>query len=301
MKKMMLFVLAAMVMGLGSATAQTENTFEGEITANLHSVQKMKSQVTTKNILAKMILKKVMKKHVDNNPNNYTGVYSATTIAKGNKTRVNTPYNNSVTITEKDGDTQKMTVYYPYIKKGYYTVTDMKKNEKQLEEMRKGEVIKTGETMDILGYKCEIYKMKYEMKTDTAGMVSTMIMDNAFAVCTDPSLPGSDQEVPLLPDVKGVPLKYINNTVSQTTSEMLNLDILMYLSSVTTSITPRTVDDSEFEIPADVKLIDGDKDVAKLGKLIEENTKYMKKKGLWVDTEPDEVKIYDNLQEEWDY
>ena len=112
-------------------------------------------------------------------------------------------------------------------------------------------------------------------------------------------MPGVDTEV--LPGVKGVPLKFTNNTVSQITNEMMNLDFIMSVASIITSITPRTVDDSELEVPSEIKLVDIDKDPKKLIKIIEENKKYMVKNKLWTEESPDEAKIYDNLTEEWDY
>ena len=301
MKKMMILVLLSMVIGLGNAVAQETPAYEGEISTQMHSVTKMKSQVLTKNILAKMILKKVMKK-VEKNGSGFNGTYTATTIFKGyNKFKTLTPYNNSVTIVVKDGDNMKTTTYFPYIKKGYYQNISISANKKETEAMQKGDVAKTGETIVILGYKCDIYQVKSEVKTDTAGTKSTTIMNHQFAVCSDSSCPGSTEDVPLLPGVKGAPLKYINNTTSMTSNDMLNLDFLMYLDSETKSITPRKVEDSEFEIPSDIKLIDGNKDPEKILKITEENTKYMKKKKLWTEKEPDEVRIFDNLQEDWDY
>ncbi len=297
MKKMMILSLLSMIIGLGNVMAQ--NDFEGEMTSKVHSVQKAKSQITTKNVLAKMIAKKIMKKNFDENPSYYTGTYTATTITKGGKTRVNNSYNNSVMIIEKVGDKMKTTTYYPYINKGYYQVADMTENQKQVEDMRKGNVEKTGETMTILGHKCDVYKVKYEVKTDTAGTTSVTNLHNEYAVCSDPSLSGTDTEV--LPGVKGVPLKFTNNTASQITNEMMNLDFLMSLSTIITSITPRTVDDSELEVPAEIKLVDIDKDPKKVMKIVEENKKYMQKKKLWTEEAPDEAKIYDNLTEEWDY
>ena len=297
MNKLMLFVLMSMVVGLGNAMAQTQ--FEGEVTSKCHSVQKAKSQVTTKNVLAKAIVKSIMKKNFDNNPSFYTGTYTTTVIAKGDKIRTNTPYNNSVTITVKEGDMTRTTTYFPYIKKGYTQVTNMTENQKQVEEMRKGQVEKTGETMTILGRKCDVYKVKYTMKTDSAGMVSTTNLHNEFAISTDSSLPGADLEC--IPGVKGVPLKFSNNTASQTSNEMMNIDFLMSLSTIVTSITPRTVDDSEFEIPSDIKLIDIAKEPKQYLKMMEDNKKFMIKKKLWVEEAPDEAKIYDNLNEDWDY
>ena len=287
----------SMVVGLGNAMAQTQ--FEGEVTSKCHSVQKAKSQVTTKNVLAKAIVKSIMKKNFDNNPGFYTGTYTMTSITKGDKNRTNTPYNNSVTVQVKEGDKIRTTTYFPYIKKGYTQVTNMTENQKQVEEMRKGQVEKTGETMTILGRKCDVYKVKYTMKTDSAGMVSTTNLHNEFAISTDSSLPGADLEC--IPGVKGVPLKFSNNTASQTSNEMMNIDFLMSLSTIVTSITPRTVDDSEFEIPSDIKLIDIAKEPKQYLKMMEDNKKFMIKKKLWVEEAPDEAKIYDNLNEDWDY
>ena len=297
MKRLLLCVLSSIIFGFGTAVAQTESTFEGETTATLTSMQKMNSAVKTKNILAKMILKNVMKK-VENN-GLYTGTYTSKTVAKGNKYKTYSPYNDSYSLVEKNGDQMTTTVYFPSIKKGYYTTTSVSANQEQLEQMRKGTVEKTGETMEILGRKCEVYKVKYELKQDAEGTVSTTNLHNEYAICTDPSLPESDKEV--LPGVKGVPLKFINNTVSQTTNEMLNFDIQVYIASLTTDIKKRAVDDSEVSVPEGIKLINGDKDQKGMLKIIEENMKYLKKNNKWVENNPDEIKIYDNLNEDWEY
>ena len=292
--------MMSIILGTGVSVAQTENSgtaFEGEITSNLTSLQKMNTQVKTKNILAKMILKNVMKK-VENS-GFYTGSYTATTICKGNKSVVHTPYNNSYMIIEKNGDQMKTTTYYPYIKKGYYTNTSISANQQQMELMRKGKVEKTGETMEILGYKCEVYKVKYEVKQDSAGTVSTTNLQNVFAICQDPSLGDVSQEV--VPGVTGVPLKFINNTASLTNNEMLSLDFLMYIASITTAIKKRSVADSELAVPDDIKLIDADKDSKGMLKITEENMKYLQKNKLWVEKNPDEIKIYDSLNEDWEY
>ena len=299
MKKIFFLAFTFMVVASSTSFAQTSNTntFEGEVTTDMTSVQKIKSAVKTKNLLAKVILKAVMKKV--ENTNLFNGSYETTTVTKGNLTKTYTPYNDSYTIVEKNGDQMKTTTYFPSIKKGYYTTVSMSENQKQLEEMRKGTVEKTGETMEILGHKCEVYQVKYEVKTDSAGMTSTTNLNNSFAICSDPSLPGADQEY--VPGIKGVPLKFINNTASQTTSDMLNLDVLMYIASTTKAIKARAVDDSEFAIPDGIKLIDGDKDQKGLAKMIADNQKYLKKKGIWNEKAPEEIKIYDNLTEEWDY
>ncbi|MBQ9678265.1 MAG: hypothetical protein IJV44_09035 [Prevotella sp.] len=299
MKKVMLLALVSMMIGMGNLTALAQNTFEGEMVSKCHSVQKAKSQVTTKNVLAKMIVKNIMKKNFDNNPGFYTGTYTATTVVKGEKTRVHNSYNNCYTLIEKEGDKMKTTTYFPYIKKGYTQITDMTENQKQVEEMRKGEVEKTGETMTILGHKCDVYKVKYEVKTDSAGTTSATNLHNEFAVYDDPSMPGADQEC--LPGVKGVPLKVTVNTASQITNEMMNIDFLMSVATIVTAITPRTVDDAEFEVPADIKMIDIEKKPKELIKMLEDNKKYMIKKNLWTEESPDEAKIYDDLSEDWDY
>ena len=297
MKRLVLFVLSSMIIGFGNAVAQTESTFEGESTSTVTSMQKMTSAVKTKNILAKMILKSVMKK-VENN-GLYTGTYESTSIVKGNKTKTYMPYNNSYMITEKNGDKMTVITYYPDIKKGYYTVNDQSAAQQQLELMRKGEVEKTGETMVILGRKCDVYKVKYEMKQDTAGTVSTTNLHNEFAICQDPSLPEADKEI--VPGVKGMPLKFINNTVSQTTNEMLNFDVQIYIATVVKDIKARKVDDEEVSVPKDIKLVDADRNPKAMLKIIEEEQKYLNKNNKWVEKKPDEIKIYDNLNEDWEY
>lgn len=300
MKKLYFFALMSMIIGMGTATAQTENTFEGEITSNLHSVQKMKTQVLSKNLLTKMILKKVTKQIEEGNY--FNGKYTATTIVKGNKIKTITPYNNSVTVIEKDGDMMTTTTYFPHIKKGYTQTIDMKKNKEQTDAMQKGDVKKTGETMTILGYNCDIYTVTSEQKMEQDGAETVLTMNHKFAVCSDPSCPGSTDEVPFLQGVKGAPLKYINNTVTQTSQpKMLNLDFLMYMDSEAKSIKARPVDDAEFAIPSEMKISDANKDATVVAKIMNENTEFMKKKKLWEETPADEVKIYDNLQEEWEY
>jgi len=299
MKKRLLFVLMLAICGLGTTTAQTENTFEGEITSRVHNVMRFKSQTFTKNIIAKMIVKSVLKKHIDNSPVNYTGTYDATTIAKGNKTKVISSYNNSVMITAKEDGKMKMTMYFPYIKKGYFTIKNLEEAKQQSEKMQTGAPEKTGETINVLGHTCDVYKIKYELATDTLDTKSELNLHNEFAMCDDSDLPLADQEY--VKGVKGIPLKYTNNTVSHTSNKMASIDFVMSLASITTSITPKPVADSEFDIPSDIKIYEMEKDPKLATKLMEENRKYMEKKGLWKEENPDESKIYDNLSEEWDY
>lgn len=294
MKRLVLFFLVSMFFNYGTSIAQSDPNWEGEITTNLTSMQDMKSSVKTKNILAKMILKNVMKK-IENN-GYYTGTYTTTTIVKGkSRYKVFTPYNNSYMIVEKNGDMMKTTTYYPGIKKGYYTTTSLSANKQQLEEMRKGKIEKTGETMTLLGRKCEVYRVKYEVKNNADGTNANTIMNNDYAIYLDPA------EDEILPDIKGIPLKYINNTVSQSTNEMLDLDYKMYLASETVAMKERAVDMSEVSVPSDIKLIDADKNQKGMLKIIEENMKYLKKNNMWKEKTPDEIKIYDNLQEDWEY
>ncbi|MBQ9560825.1 MAG: hypothetical protein IJV10_00890 [Prevotella sp.] len=302
MKKKLFFVLMLAMCGLGTLSAQNTaevSSFEGEMTSRLHNVTRFKSQTLTKNILAKMILKSIMKKFVDNSPVNYTGTYEAVTIGKGNKIRVHSSYNNSVMISVKDNGKLTMTIYYPYIKKGYTTVSDLEAVEKQNEAMQKGDPEKTGATIDILGHTCEVYKIMSEQVTDTLDSKSVMKVHQEFAMCDEPGLPPADKEY--VKGVKGVPLKYTINTVAQISNKMVNIDYVMSIASMMTSFNMRSVDDSEFDIPSDVKIYETAKDAKIVAKINEENRKYMEKKGLWKEENPEESKIYDNLTEEWDY
>ena len=302
MKKLVLLILMPFILGILNVSAQSElNDFEGETTAKIFNSQKMKSAVLTKNLVAKMIVKAVTKKYLDNNPALYNGAYTATTIIKGGKICVKSSNLNTVTITIPEGGKTKTICYFPYIKKGYYTYssTDAKQAQQQLEQMRKGNVEKTGETMNIMGHKCTVYKVKYESSTDSAGMKVKTIINNEYAISNDPSLPEVNKEI--IPGVHGAPLKFATNVVSQTNSDMINMDVRIAIASIVTSITPRTVADSEFEVPADIKLINIDGNEKEYFKLYSENTKYLKKNKLWVDPAINEDRIYDNLQEEWDY
>lgn len=301
MKKTILLALVALFMGLVQVSAQTAAGFEGETTSKMFSSQKMQSKVLTKNFLAKMITKSILKKYLDNNPSLYNGAYTATTICKGNKVCSKYTKDNSVVITIPEDGKYKIITYYPFIKKGYYTKSTVSAAQAQvnLEQMRKGNLEKTGETMMILGRRCSVYKMKYEEVKDSAGTKTILNMHNEFAICDDPSLPMADQNI--VSGVKGVPLKFFTNLVTQTNTDMVNMDIRMAISTMITSITPRKVEDSEFEVPSDVKLVDVDAKPQEMFKIMLENTKYMKKHKLWVDPALNEDKIYDNLSEDWDF
>ena len=63
------------------------------------------------------------------------------------------------------------------------------------------------------------------------------------------------------------------------------------------------MNDSELEVPEDIDLFDSDnpKNARKMLKMIDENKKYMIKNKLWKEEDPDKIKIYDNLQEDWEY
>ena len=298
--KRMMFLLLSALFGLGMVCAQTDaNAFEGEITSKVFQSQKAKASVKTKNVLAKMILKSVMKKYVEGGPEVFNGSYTAVTLAKGNKNRVNASYNNSVTITVTEGDVITTTTYYPFVKKGWTTKASVSDSKKQMAEMAKGDVEKTGETMTILGHKCEVNRLKYTKTDNQQGTVTTINMNNDYALCDDPSLPGADTET--VPGVKGVPLKFVTNMVTQSDNEYLNLDIRLTVSTEVKSITPRAVDDSEFVVPSDIKMIDPSKEPKKYLKMLTENYEYMKKQGLWPDNSVNEDKIFDNLNEEWDF
>lgn len=294
----MFIVLAFVMMGAGQSVAQVPATFEGESTAKVFSSQKMTALVTTKNFLAKAILKSVMKKYTDDNPMLYNGMYTQKSVIKGNKTRAEMSYNNSVIITITEPEQVTTITYYNYIKKGYTMVSKI--DPAQVEQMRNSEVEKTGETMTIMGKNCAVYKQRYQKTTDTLETVSKINIHNEYAICEGyedmPELASK-----MMNGITGCPLKFTTNTVTQTTNKMLNMDIRMSIATEITSITPRAVDDSEFEVPSDIKLIDGSKDAKKMFKIVQENVDYMKKNNLWVDPAVNEDKIYDNLEEDWDF
>ena len=158
MKKILFAAMTFVMMGVGQSVAQAPATFEGESTGKVFSSQKMTAMVTTKNFLAKAILKSVMKKYTDDNPLLYNGMYTQKSIIKGNKTRAEISHNNSVVITITEPEQVTTITYYNYLKKGYTMVAKI--DPAQQAQIRNSEVEKTGETLTIMGKKCTVYKQK---------------------------------------------------------------------------------------------------------------------------------------------
>lgn len=299
--KKLFFTIVAIVFCISITVGQNIQTFEGETTARVYKNIKTKHTQTGGDLMTKMLTKALMKRFVGNNPDaNYNGAYDEKRITKDGKVRVEASYNNSVTIDIPVEDGQlKEIVYFPYIKKGYSFYRDVTavENKTLLEQNQKGNVEKTG-TMTVLGRKCNVYKIKYNLKTDTLATESDINIHNEFAICTDSDLPVSDE---VLPGIKGFPLKFTTNNVTQSVNKSaasFTLDIMYSISQEITSVKPRHVDDSEFEVPSDIKMEPIGKHMMKI---INENRDYMVKKGLWNQLAEDNDKIYDNLADDWDF
>ena len=302
MKKTVFTFALLLILGIGNSTAQTNEAkpFEGEIVSKVNSYQKVKTKLKTKNIIAKMIAGSFIKKNVANNPDFYNGICTTTLLIKGSKTREHHGGKNSVTITQTNGNVTKTAVYYPYIKKGYYfTDTDAANND--TEEIGgvtidQAKIEKT-DGMMVEGYKCDVYKVKYEDVSDTLDNHTVVNVHCEWAVIPDSATAGNDKA----PLAESRVLKSTSNVVLQTTSDMLNMDMQFNISSTLKKITMRPVDDSEFEIPADIKMVDINEKPKEMNKIIQENAKYLKKNGLWQEAPDEAPKIYDNLSDDWDY
>lgn len=304
MKKTVFTFALLLILGIGNSTAQTNEAkpFEGEIVSKVNSYQKVKTKLKTKNIIAKMIAGSIIKKNVDNNPDFYNGICTTTLLIKGSKIREHHGGKNSVTITQTDGNVTKTAIYYPYIKKGYY-FTDAANNATGEGgttiggvTINQSKIEKTGEMM-VDSYKCDVYKVKYELVSDTLDNHAVTNVHCEWAVIPD-SVTARKGNTPL---ENSRALKSTSNIVLQSTSEMLNMDMQFNISSTLKKITMRPVDDSEFEIPADIKMVDINKKPKEMIKIIQENAKYLKKNGLWQEAPDEAPKIYDNLSEDWDY
>lgn len=280
MKKLILTILT-IVLGCDMLFAQ--NGYE--ITAK--TFQNSFSKQMGHDAVSKVLANKQNKKS-----NGYNGEYTNKIILKGNKFRSEISYNNSVMIMTPNGDgKRKIVTYYPYIKKGYTTIVDTTK----LPQISFGKIEKTEEIMEVLGYKCDIYKQKMQGKTETPEMTIENNTHNDFAICSDTAshLPMSE----IFPGIKGHMLKSTTNTVITTTSKTMNIDQIQSVSTIVESFNQRDVDDSEFEVPSDIVMYD----VIESTKIMEENKNYMIKNGLWNELPPDNHKIYDNLTEDWDF
>ncbi|MBQ3619271.1 MAG: DUF4412 domain-containing protein [Bacteroidales bacterium] len=296
-----IITILAIILFINVSVGQNLQNFEGETTARVYKNIKTSFTQTGGDLMLKLLMKAMMKRFVGNNPDvNYNGSYDEKRITKDGKLRVEASYNNSVTIEIPVEDNQiKTIVYYPFIKKGYSYYRDLTIGESNriLEENMKGDVENAG-TMTVMGRKCNVYKVKYSLKTDTLATESDINIHNEFAICSDSDLPPSDE---VLPGVKGFPLKFTTNNVTQSvnkSSSSFTMDIMYSISTEIKSVNPRHVDDSEFEVPSDIKMAPTGKHIMKI---VYENRDYMMKKGLWNQLAEDNDKIYDNLADDWDF
>lgn len=301
MKKTLFVFVLSLVLGIGNIAAQTAEPkpFEGEIVQKMNSYQKVKTKIMSKNLLVKMIAGSIVKKYVDNNPDYYNGICTSTFVVKGVKTREHHSGKNRVTITLPEDGRTKFMVYYPYIKKGYYYYI-ANESKKELEangvKINQSQIEKTGE-MTVDGHKCDVYKTKFDMESNEGGAHNVGNVHCEWAVCQG-FVTGEGYA---LPGVKGMVLKSTINVVSQATSKEMNMDLRFNFASTLEKMTERAVADSEFEVPAEIKMVDIEKKPKEMLKIIQENAKYLKKKGLWVEAPDEAPKIYDNLAEDWDY
>lgn len=231
------------------------------------------------------------------NPNIYNGIYTLKYVLKGNKKRMETTYNNCITIiTRHDDGKNEIAVYYPYIKKGYTYVFNQD-SQKAIEEMRKGKIEKTGKTITVLGYNCDIYKEILQNKVETPDLVSETNIINEYAVCTDIALSWPLED--FVPGLSGFwfILKSTNNCISTTKSKYVNMDSRISCATIVSSCGERNIDDSEFEIPSDIKMYDSNE----AAKIMEENKNNMVKNDLWNELPADDHRFFDNLSDDWNF
>lgn len=302
--------LCIIIICISFIQAQTTKTItEGEYVAKTYNSQRFKTECIQKNFLVKWIVNGLVKKNVDNNPNFYSGNNDMTIVFKENKTRITNSFDQRVEIKIVENGVRKTTVYYPSIKKGYYSTYPVSQETANpvFPEGTKAE--KTGKTTEINGHACEWYSIRYTIDTtittfdsltNTSTPTTTKVNCKAdVALCTDLSLPNAEQEV--LPGIKGIALKSVVEAITQTSSPVLNVYGRIYTITSDVQITERSVDDSEFEVPADIKLVDINQKPGEMIKIIKANKKYLMKKGLWNEVDEANEKVYDSLDEEWDF
>lgn len=299
-----------MVMSVSISTstclAQVNKTFEGEVVSRAWQSHKYKNASLTQNSSVDMLVDKILS-HSDEKEDellSYNGAYTSKTVYKGKKNRTEQSYDNSVLITVPEGDFIKFITYYPYIKKGYYTTINSSLIEHAQSKTESGKAEKTGETMEILGRKCDVYKVKSSTNNNEGSTVTTMTINDEYAICSDSDMPEADKEY--LPGVKGVPLKYTTNQIMQVavydgSKKSTESYSRQSFSCQILSITPRAVDDSEFEAPADIKLVNVMEHPGQMKKIVKENNNYIKKHCDVPPSSANEDIVYDDLSQEWDY
>lgn len=320
MKKLFLavLVLAAATVNLNAQTTNGQQQFEGEVVMKMNSYQKVKTVLKTNNLLVKMMIKPIMRKYVEENPDYFNGIYTQTTIVKGKKMRIDHSGKNSVTLILPQADgANKYIVYYPYIKKGYWQTLKNNVNQADVSQFAQsvatpngqGGTIQNGGTalnysnteklgqINVDGHKCQVYRIKMDTNSDTLGTKTKMNIHNEWAVCNDYDM-GNVQN---LPTGGGVALKSTSNMVSQTSSDMMDMEMVFRIAGTLQKLTQREVKDEEFEVPNNIKLVDINKKPKEFIKILQENVKYLKKNKLWHEAPDTEPKIYDNMEEDWDY
>lgn len=75
------------------------------------------------------------------------------------------------------------------------------------------------------------------------------------------------------------------------------MDSRISCATIVTSCGERNIDDSEFEIPSDIKMYDSNE----AAKIMEENKNNMVKNDLWNELPADDHRFFDNLSDDWNF
>lgn len=273
--KKILFLFCAMLFCCFRSVAQ----FEGEYTSKIY--QNYKSDASG---VGSKLLNAITSKSTNKRINK--GIYTMQEVVKGNKRKLITASDNKVTIYVVESDYEETTEYYTDIKKGY-RITNPTGSKKSAAS--NAEISKYG-SATISGHKCDLYKVRLvrmTMENDGMSLVSTydIAIDPTMQVAEDMIIPGTG--------LNGFAYKSVH------TLESKQQDYTSYnvISTMVTSIKERTVDDSEFEVPSDIQIVG----ILNMNKVMKEHEKYMQKNPVPPDPKFDENKVYDNLEEDWDY
>lgn len=255
--------------------------FEGEYTTKSYVAVKVKGSGVLGR-LAAGIGNSMTKKRLNK------GVYTTKVVTKGNKTRTESPLDHKVEIYIVEEDYTELITYYTDIKKGYKMTNPIGASRKK---NAASNVLKTG-TMVVDGHNCDVYKLTVISAKDEDDGYSEVIN---YECAIDPSIQMSDDKIIPGSGLTGFPFKYIQN-VDTKHSE---IESHQTVSTMAVSVVARTVDDSEFEVPAGITMVR----IMDMNKVWREHNKYMEKNAPAEDDEQpaDEEKVYDDLEGDWDF
>ncbi len=231
----------------------------------------------------------------------YNGARSVRVLIKGNKVHIIDESMHLSTLLLPDEG--YVIIYNDLLKQGLkcsysnYTMTYMSQYSPKAYipgQMKDYEVKATDETTEIQGEPCKLYKGTITTTTNGASpTVTTVEVWCSTKYKVDPVYQYYLYGV----EIPGVAMKW---TTDQHGKVPMIGSMDSFVASEVKSITPRTVDDSEMQIPSEYELKLTDSAFKMLG-IYEDTKKYLKKNKMYPTDAENDTEVTYQIEEEWDF